>query len=134
VKVAATQRHRDPEAKHCRGPLEGKVSMGSRRCSRNGEAVSKIKPTKKRPSAKLVESARNFVLDAYDVAVDLLTTEERLALIEALRADLDLRRREIEFTAVPRRFKRNDAGKLRVAQFGDRTVITLTSVHGKAAR
>ena len=52
----------------------------------------KIKPSK-RPSAKLVAGARDYVLAAYDTAAGLLTAGEQLDLIEALREDLNLRQR-----------------------------------------
>ena len=50
----------------------------------------KIKPAK-RPGAKLVEGARDYVLNAYDTATGLLTKREQLDLITVLREDLDLR-------------------------------------------
>ena len=99
--------------------------------------AKKIKPSKKRPSEKLVAGARDYVLDAYDTAAGILTTKECLALIETLREDLDLRQSEIEYAkearqrnALPARIKRSDLGKLRIRQEGDRTVITLAGIHG----
>ena len=68
----------------------------------------KIKPAK-RPSAKLVAGARDYVLDAYDTAAGLLTTKERLELIATLREDLDLRQSEIEYAIEARRRKRKVA-------------------------
>lgn len=74
--------------------------------------TKKIKPTKRRPSGrgyrretseKLVEGARNHVLDAYDEAVDLLTEKESLELIASLREDLDLRQSDIEYAIEARR-------------------------------
>lgn len=97
--------------------------------------AKKIKTAKKRPSAKLVEAARDHVLDAYDEAAELLTTKEQLDLITDLRNDLDLRQSEIEETAEARRRKAlprpklDKPGLLRIRNQGDRTVITLTGVH-----
>jgi hypothetical protein len=95
----------------------------------------KIKPAK-RPSAKLVAGARDYVLDAYDTAAGILTAKERLDLIASLREDLDLRQSEIEYAKEARtrskgapRIKRGDLGKLRIRQKGDRTVITLAGIH-----
>ena len=65
----------------------------------------KIKPAK-RPSAKLVAGARDYVLDAYDTAAGLLIQRERLDLIATLREDLDLRQSEIEYAIEGRRHKR----------------------------
>lgn len=69
----------------------------------------KIKPAKRRPSEKLVEAARDYVLDAYDVCVALLTTRERLDLIASLREDLDLRQSDYEYVREARRRKRRVA-------------------------
>jgi len=97
--------------------------------------AKKIKPAK-RPSAKLVAGARDYVLDAYDTAAGLLTTKERLDLIATLREDLDLRQSEIEYAKEARtrskdapRIKSSNLGKLRIRQKGDRTVITLAGLH-----
>lgn len=65
-----------------------------------------IKPAKKRPSEKLVWSAREHVLDALDEAAELLTERERLDLIVALRDDLDLRQSDIQYAIEGRRNKR----------------------------
>jgi hypothetical protein len=65
--------------------------------------TNKLKP-KKRPSEKLVEDARDCVLDAYNEAADLLTEKERLDLIVTLREDLSVRQREIEYAAEARAF------------------------------
>ena len=67
--------------------------------------TKKIKPAKHRPSEKLVANVRDYVLDVYDTAVGLLTKQERLDLIAALREDLDLRQSEIEYAAEARRRK-----------------------------
>ena len=64
--------------------------------------AKKIKPAK-RPSAKLVAGARDYVLDAYDESAELLTEREQLDLIATLREDLDLRQSEIEYAIVGRR-------------------------------
>jgi len=98
--------------------------------------AKKIKPAKKRPSEKLVAGARDYVLDAYDTAADLLTVKERLDLIATLREDLGLRQSEIEYAKEARRrdkaasrIKRSDLGKLKIRQQGEMTVITLAGVH-----
>lgn len=78
-----------------------------------------IKPSKKRPSAKLVEGARDFVLDAFDVAASILTKKEGLALIATLRDDLDMYQSQID----------QKPGELRVRHRGDRTIITFAGVH-----
>jgi hypothetical protein len=67
----------------------------------------KIKPAKKRDSPKLVEGARDFVLDAYDTVAGILTVKERLDLIETLREDLDLRQSDAKYEAEARRRKRS---------------------------
>jgi hypothetical protein len=84
--------------------------------------TKKFKPAKKDGRARLVAAARDFVLDAYDTAVGLLTRKEKLALIATLRDDLDLRQSEI--TQKP--------GELCVRNQGDRTIITLAGVHKMA--
>jgi len=56
----------------------------------------KIKPAK-RPSEKLVASARDYVLNAFDTAAVLLTEHECLGLIAGLREDLALRQYAIEW-------------------------------------
>lgn len=71
--------------------------------------VNKIKSAKKRPSAKLVAGARDYVLDAYEEAADLLTEKERLDLIADLRNDLDLFQSEIEYAAEAQRRARRSA-------------------------
>ena len=85
-----------------------------------------VKPSKKRPSAKLVEGARDFVLDAFDAATSILTKKEGLALIATLRDDLDMYQSQIQQAGTPSRQK---PGELWVRHKGDRTIITLAGVH-----
>lgn len=68
--------------------------------------AKKIKPAKRRPSEKLVAAARDYILDAYDLAAALLTESEREDLIATLREDLDLRQSEIAHAIEARRNKR----------------------------
>ena len=70
--------------------------------------AKKIKPATrtKAVSTKLVASARDYVLDAYDTAAGLLIQRERLDLIATLREDLDLRQSEIAYAIESRRHKR----------------------------
>ena len=75
----------------------------------------KIKPTKQRPSEKLVAGARDYVLDAYDESAELLTEREQLSLIATLREDLDLRPSEIEYAIEARRRKRSSRTGRKVA-------------------
>ena len=87
-----------------------------------------IKPAKKRPSAKLVEGARDFVLDAFDAAARILTKKEKRALIATLRDDLDMYQSQVGYArgGTPEDPK---PGQLWVRHVGDRTVITLAGVH-----
>jgi hypothetical protein len=92
----------------------------------------KIKPAKKRDSAKLVEGARDFVLDAYDTAASLLTKKEKFALIASLGVDLATYRSEIEYADACRP-ARQKPGELRIRNQGDRTIITLVGIHKGAS-
>jgi hypothetical protein len=69
----------------------------------------KIKPSRQRPREKLIEGARDNILDAYEEAAEPLTNRETLDLIATLREDLDLRQSEIEYAAEAQRRKRQDA-------------------------
>lgn len=64
--------------------------------------AKKIKPARPDSTKRLVEArhklvaaARDYVLSAFDLAADLLTDQERVALLLILREDIDLRRSEI---------------------------------------
>jgi CHASE3 domain sensor protein len=69
--------------------------------------MAKIKPAKRRSSEKLVEGARDHILDTYEEAEELLTERECLDLIKTLREDLDLRQSEIEYAIENRRHQRH---------------------------
>lgn len=56
--------------------------------------AKKIKPAR-RPSKKLIEAARDYVLHAFDQATDLLTDRERMAFIVTLREDLNLHQSQL---------------------------------------
>jgi hypothetical protein len=79
----------------------------------------KIKP-------KLIEGARDNILDAYEEAVEPLTNRETLDLIATLREDLDLRQSEIEYAAEAKRRKRQNAKAKRQEGAGRKAATTKT--------